>query len=144
MAKGIYVPLDVNYLRDPKVRRAGHEAELLYLRGLAHAKGGNTDGLIADFDLDVVAVGLPRVKQRVVALVENGLWVEVKDGWQVAGWTKWNKTNGELAEEKESKRRGAEQTNHTRYHTDEEGNVTDFNPSCAICRAAQTKRGAVA
>ena len=54
----LYVPLSVNYPRDPKVRRAGPDAELLYVRGLAHAKGARTDGVIYDFDLEVVAVGL--------------------------------------------------------------------------------------
>ena len=141
MAKGIYVPLDVNYLRDPKIRRAGPEAELLYLRSLAHAKGGNTDGFIADFDLDVVAVGLPRTKQRVKALIDNGLWIEGTGGWQIAGWTKWNKTNKQLAEDKEAKRRGAEKTNHSRYH---EGPDGDFNPSCSLCRDAIANGGAVA
>lgn len=31
-APSVYVPLDVNYLRDPKVRRAGSEAEVLFVR----------------------------------------------------------------------------------------------------------------
>lgn len=144
MAKGLYVPLDVNYLRDPKVRRAGPDAELLYLRGLAHAKGGNTDGFIADFDLEVVGVGLPRLKARVAALVANGLWIQGTGGWQIAGWTKWNKTNKQLAADKEAKRRGAEKTNHSRYHTDEHGRVTDFTPSCSLCRDAEANGGAVA
>lgn len=141
MAKGMYVPLDVNYLRDPKVRKAGPEAELLYLRSLAYAKGGSTDGNIPEFDLPVVAVGLPRVNQRVNALVANGLWTETGDGWYIAGWKKWNKTNRQLAQDKEAKRRGAEKTNHARYHVGPDG---DFNASCSLCRAAQTDDGAVA
>lgn len=141
MAAGIYVPLDVNYLRDPKVRRAGPEAELLYLRSLAHAKGGSTDGFIADFDLDVVAVGLPRTRQRVKALIDNALWAEVDGGWQIAGWTKWNKTNRQLADDKEAKRRGAEKTNHARYHV---GPDADFNPSCSLCRTALSNGGVIA
>lgn len=144
MAKGVYVPLDVNYLRDPKVRRAGPDAELLYLRSLAHAKGGDTDGFVADFDLEVVAVGLPRVQQRVAALVKNGLWIEGTGGWQIASWTKWNKTKKQLADDKAAKQRGAEITNHGRYHTDDQGKVTDFNSSCSLCRDAMQNGGAVA
>ena len=37
-APSVYVPLDVNYMRDPKIRRAGPDAELLYLRALAYAR----------------------------------------------------------------------------------------------------------
>jgi len=139
MARGIYVPLDVNYLRDPKIRKAGAEAELLYLRGLAFAKGGNTDGHIPEFDLPVVAVGLSRVSQRVKALVMHGLWTTEGEGWYITGWRKWNKTNRQLAQDKEAKRKGAEKTNHARYHTGPDG---DFNASCSLCRAGQSDEGA--
>lgn len=132
MAKGMYVPLDVNYLRDQKIRRAGPDAELLYLRGLAHAKGGSTEGRIDDFDLDVVAVGLSRVRQRVASLVEHGLWIEVEGGWLISGWSKWNKSNKQLEADKEAKRRGAEMTNHKRYHVGPDG---DFSASCSLCRS---------
>lgn len=131
MAKGMYVPLDVNYLRDPKIRRAGPDAELLYVRGLAYAKGGFTDGLIADFDVPVVGVGLSKISARVAALVREGLWLKTCDGYEICGWTKWNKTNGELSEAKEAKRRGAEATNHKRYHID--GGEPSW--SCALCKA---------
>jgi hypothetical protein len=83
MAKGMYVPLDVNYLRDPKIRRAGPDAELLYLRGLAYAKGGFTDGVIADFDVPVVGVGLSKLAARVAALVREGLWLTTDGGFEI-------------------------------------------------------------
>src|SRR5690606_9582809 len=139
MAKGIYVPLDVNYLRDPKIRKAGAEAELLYLRGLAYAKGGGTDGHIPEFDLPVVGVGLTRINQRVQSLVRHGLWSTEDEGWYISGWRKWNKTNRQLAQDKEAKRKGAEKTNHARYHT---GPAGDFNASCSLCRAGQSDEGA--
>ena len=72
----LYVPLDANYLRDPKIRRAGPDAELLYLRGLAHSKSGETDGVIHDYDLDVIAVGLDGAEDRAAKLVEVGAWSE--------------------------------------------------------------------
>lgn len=139
MAKGVYVPLDVNYLRDPKIRRAGTDAELLYLRGLAHAKGGSTDGFIADFDLEVVGVGMTKLPSRVTSLIDHGLWKEVEGGWRIAGWTKWNKTNKQMSDDKEARKLGAEKTNHKKYHTGDEG---DFNASCSICRAAMSNGGA--
>lgn len=127
----IYVPLDANYLRDPKVRRAGPDAELLYVRSLAHAKGGGTDGYIADFDLPVVGVGLTKLPQRVAALVKHGLWDEAEGGWEITNWTKWNKTQSQLREDKEARRRGAELTNHKRYHLGKDGEI---NLSCSLCR----------
>lgn len=139
MAKGVYVPLDVNYLRDTKVRRAGPDAELLYLRGLAHAKGGSTDGFIADFDLEVVGVGLSRLPSRVSSLIANGLWKEVEGGWRICGWTKWNKTNKQMEEDRQARKLGAEKTNHKKYHAGPDG---DFNPSCSLCRDAMASGGA--
>lgn len=126
---GVYVPLNVNYVRDPKVRRAGPDAELLYVRGLAHAKGAETDGVIFDFDLEVVAVGLPRVNARVKALVEVGLWEEVDGGWRVVGWEKWNPLVADLRALKARQRESAIATNHQRYHVDK----GEFSRSCPLC-----------
>ena len=132
MARGIYVPLDANYLRDPKVRRAGPDAELLYVRGLAHAKGGGTDGMIEDFDLPVVGVGLPKLQARVDALVKVGLWEQRTGGYYISGWLNWNPSTAELADKKEQRRKGAEATNHKRYHLGPEGEPVF---TCSLCRS---------
>ena len=87
---GNYVPLDVNYIRDASIRRAGEPAELLYVRALAHAKGARTAGFIPDYDLDVVAVGMKGVPARVAALVRERLWVVSPGGWLVRSWDRWN------------------------------------------------------
>jgi hypothetical protein len=89
-APSVYVPLDANYLRDPRIRRAGPEAELLYLRGLAYAKAGETDGMVYEFDLDAVAVGLNKVPNRVAALIREKAWEERDEGWFITGWFNWN------------------------------------------------------
>lgn len=90
---GAYVPLHTDYLRDPDIRRAGPEAELLYIRGLAYSKGEYTDGLIPDFDLSVIAVDLRNVAARVAALVEHDLWIVVDGGWQIRSWSRWNEAS---------------------------------------------------
>ena len=77
----MYVPLDVNFMRDPRIRRAGPDAELLYLRALAYAKGGETEGFVHDYDLDVIAIGLRNVPSRVSALVREKAWEEREGGW---------------------------------------------------------------
>lgn len=111
-----FVPLDMNYLRDPAIRRAGPEAELLYLRGLAHSKAGETEGFIGNYDLPVVAVALKRPEVLAAALVHQGLWLVEDDGWRIRSWEKWNLTRTERDAEKQKKRDAAILTNHKKYH----------------------------
>lgn len=128
-APSVYVPLDVNYLRDPRIRRAGPDAELLYLRALAYAKGGETDGVVHDYDLDVIAVGLPRVAQRVAALVREKAWEEREGGWFICGWFNWNESTLALRDKRKRQADGAAKTNHTRHL----GNNVDFIRDCRVC-----------
>jgi hypothetical protein len=125
----MYVPLDVNYMRDPRLRRAGHEAELLYLRSIAYAKGGETDGVVYDYDLEVIAVGLPRVAARVAALVREKAWEEREGGWFITGWFNWNEPIVALRDKRQRQAHGAAKTNHKK-HT---GNGLPFIGSCPVC-----------
>ena len=50
-----------------------------YVRSLAYAKGGDTDGFVHDYDLEVVAIGLRNVSARVSALVREKAWEERVD-----------------------------------------------------------------
>lgn len=123
-----YVPLDMNYLRDPAIRRAGPDAELLYVRGLAYCKASHTDGVIYEYDLPVIGVGLRNVQQRVSALVRENLWEAHRDGWYVRSWAKWNLSQSELAENKLKRQEAAARTNHgLGRHAD---NPDDACPKC--------------
>jgi hypothetical protein len=124
-----YVPLNMNYMRDPDIRRAGAPAEHLYIRSLAHAKGGVTDGFIGDFDLEIVAVGMQRVDQRVSALVRVGLWIETEGGWLIRNWSKWNMTGDEIRSDKTRKRDAAIATNHQRWHVAK----GEIDANCRLC-----------
>lgn len=128
-APSVYVPLDANYLRDPRIRRAGPDAELLYLRGLAYAKAGETDGMVYEFDLDIVAVSLNKVPNRVAALVREKAWEEREEGWFICGWFNWNDPVDKLREQKRKRAEGAAKTNHKR-HVD---NGHPFVGSCPVC-----------
>lgn len=128
-----YVPLDMHYLRDEKIRRAGPDAELLFLRSLAHCKASQTDGRIADYDLDVVGVGLKALPARVSALIHHGLWQEVKGGWVIPSWPKWNLTQTEVETARQAKRDAAILTNHKRYHR------TDVDAECPHCEQPVTQ-----
>lgn len=127
---GDFVPLDVNYLRDPAIRKAGPDAEFLYLRALPFVKASNTDGILYDYDLDQVSVGLTKVAARRDALVREGLWIPIEGGWLIRSWTKWNQTEAEKREAREKKRSAAIRTNHKRYHGSEP------DPGCPHCTGA--------
>jgi hypothetical protein len=128
-APSVYVPLDVNYMRDPRIRRAGPDAELLYIRALAYAKGGETDGLVHDYDLEVIAVGLRGVPARVAALVRERAWEEREGGWFIAGWFNWNESMATLRDQKRRRAIGAAKTNHGK-HTDD---GVRFRAGCLVC-----------
>lgn len=128
-APSVYVPLDVNYMRDPRIRRAGADAELLYLRALAYAKGGETDGFVHDYDLDVIAVGLKGIANRVDALVREKAWEEREGGWFIAGWFNWNEPVGKLRDRKRRQAEGAAKTNHKKHQ--ESGHP--FIGGCSVC-----------
>lgn len=128
-APSVYVPLDVNYMRDHRIRRAGPDAELLYLRALAYAKGGETDGFVYDYDLEVIAVGLKGIPARVAALVREKAWEEREGGWFICGWFKWNEPTDRLRDRKRRQAEGAAKTNHKKHQ--ENGHA--FVGSCGVC-----------
>lgn len=97
-----WVKLDASYYFDPKVERVSPLAELLFVRGLCHAKAHLTDGLISpralagiapeDYDADGDRIAPERLAAE---LVRTGLWVEERDegrltGWRVAAWLEHN------------------------------------------------------
>lgn len=90
---------------------------------------GDTDGMVHDYDLDVVAIGLTKVPQRVAALVREGAWEERDDGWFIAGWFRWNESTKSLQDKRKRQQEGAAKTNHKR-HVD---NGHPFVGSCAVC-----------
>jgi hypothetical protein len=99
---GLFVPLDVNYVSDEGIRRAGIAAELLFIRALVYAKRTNSHGFIPDYDLPVIAVGLhpDGVPQSVAALIHWELWVEAEGGWHIRSWERWNSAPDEAEKER--------------------------------------------
>lgn len=113
---GEFVPLDLNLPSDPKIRRAGPDAELLYIRTLIYIKRTGSDGFIPEYDLPVVGAGLKNIKASVAALVRVKLWATGKrddaDGWDCAAWLKWNMSQSEIADARAERKLGALKTNH--------------------------------
>lgn len=113
---GEFVPLDLDLPRDIKIRKAGPDAELLYIRGLIYLKQGETDGFIPEFDLAVLSSGCKNVPASVRKLVAAGLWNgatrDDMTGWECVAWLKWNSSEAEKEAMREEKRIGALKTNH--------------------------------
>ncbi len=135
---GQFVPLDVNLPSDPKLRRAGPDAELLFIRGLLYIKRTGSDGFIPEYDLPAAAVGCRNVKAATEALVAVGRWEATSQdgnpGWLCGTWLKWNMSQEEIEAAKQEKRLGALKTNHGKgQHT--EGPVPGC-PDCAEVQAA--------
>lgn len=99
-APGLYVPLDVNYVTDEGIRRAGPAAELLYIRGLTYSKRTQSDGFLPDYDMPVISVGLPQVKESIEALVDRELWLATDGGWQIRSWRRWNEAHQDAADKR--------------------------------------------
>lgn len=123
---GEFVPLDVNYTHDRRIREAGALAELLFIRGMAYCRRTKSHGEIPDYDLPVVGVGIPNPTKLAKKLESTGLWLRVDHGWTVRSWAKWNPSSTEEVRVKQSQ--GGVQGNHNRWHVD--GVTSDDCPLC--------------
>lgn len=117
-----FVPLYVHYRRDRAIRKAGPDAELLFIRALAFARANRTGGMIEDFDLDEIGAGLNDPSASAAALVNVNLWLTSGTGWLIRSFEKWNPAGAS-----ESGTFG----NHKRWHLDR-GLVA---PNCPHCPA---------
>ena len=130
---GEFVPLDLNLPRDIKIRKAGPDAELLYIRGLIYLKQCDTDGFIPEFDLPVLSAGCKSVPASAKKLVAAGLWRSAirdgVDGWECTAWLKWNLSEAEKDAMREERKIGALTTNHGKGQ-----HVGSPHPECPKCQ----------
>ena len=121
---GEFVPLDLDLPRDIKIRKAGPDAELLYIRALIYLKTADHDGFVPDFDIPALAVGLRAIPASTKALVAAGLWepaeVDGMQGYLCKAWLKRNMSRAEQEEQRKQRRVGALKTNHDRGQHDAE------------------------
>ncbi len=109
--KSLFVPVDVNFTDDPKILRAGPDAELVYVRSLLLAKRLGGNGLIERVHLfrlacDLTAVRCGETDEETIAktLVTEGLWVDVDGGWVIAAWLKHNPSDEEIEAGRQAER----------------------------------------
>lgn len=103
MGSGLWVRLDASYYLDAAILEAGEAAEVLYLRALGLAKTVLTDGLLTRPQL--ATLGLDNLDARASRLVEVGLWLPVKTGWQIRSWLRWNSSAKRVEEIREKRKR---------------------------------------
>lgn len=133
----LFVPLDVDYQSDPKIMRAGALAEILFIRSMALAKRLMEDGRIDEVHLPALCLGIPgRSATHVAALIREGLWTEVADGWVITSWAKRNKSRAEIAHTAEMKRQASVKANHERWHVDGRASAT-----CPLCHPLPIRNG---
>jgi len=94
---GPYAPLSATYAQDDAILRAGPDAELLFVRGMAWCGQSHSDGWMSDDQVDAyVAARLTNVPERIEALVREGLWLPERGGYQIKAWLKWNRSEEEI------------------------------------------------
>ena len=130
---GEFVPSDVNLANDPAIMRAGAWAELLFRRANEYAKRMKRDGVIHRCDLSVISIGITgRAANHADALVREGLWEPIDDGWFIRSFLKWNLSQLEQAEARAQKRSGAAITNHKKG-----GHRDRPDAECPLCAEEQ-------
>lgn len=126
----VWVPLSVGYLDDPVMSACSTEAQLVYLRGLLHAKRAASDGVVS---LRIITGALwevmepADVRAAVDELTAADKWLRIDvDTYEIARWAKYNDRPDSGANRSRS---GAMKGNHQRWHIAR--NVVD--PDCPIC-----------
>lgn len=98
-----WVKLDTTYYLDAAVIRAGEPAEVLFTRALAYCGARENDGLVEREVLPRLAP--TRGPSRAAALVREGLWEVVPEGWRFVSWGAWQRTRDQLEAQREGGRR---------------------------------------
>lgn len=122
-----FVPVSVTMASDPAMMRVTPLAELLYRRGLEHAKRSDRDGDLYRAELPAIALRIPQPVKLAAELVREGLWVETPEGWVIRSWLRWNLSQEEQAAERRRKQDAAILGNHKRHHQSEP------SPDCPHC-----------
>ena len=89
-----WVKLSTRYYNDPALARAGEAAEILFTRGLAYAGEQETDGVVPREVLPRLVT--TKATARVRALVREGLWEVIPEGWRFTSWDRHQATREDL------------------------------------------------
>ena len=127
----IYSQLEVDFVRDPKMRRAGPLARLLYIQTMCWGKENETDGKVEPVFAAEVAADIPQYRKHFRKLVEVGLMEEMPDGgWRIPleVWIKRNPTKQDLDAMRRKKSEAGKRGAHSKWHDAE--NAHDWCDAC--------------
>lgn len=131
--------LEVGFLSNPKVVRAGKDATLLYIAGLLYAAREMSDGFLPSDKLRRIAmdVDLADLDKTVAALVDWELWEVVDGGYMVHDYLKHNRSadaiRKSLASGRERQRRHREKA--VSDNDTPVADVTRDNPAVTVSNA---------
>lgn len=107
-----WAAIDVELLADPKVQKLTATELVAYIASVLWTTKMLTDGHVGTKALSMAGV-TARQAQR---FVEVGLWTAVDDGWQLAGWHRWQKPRAEWLKLLEHRRHASALGNCQRWH----------------------------
>lgn len=98
-----WVKLDTTFYLDAAIVRAGEAAEVLFVRAMAYCGDQENDGLV---EREILPRLCPnRGAARAAALVREGLWEVVPQGWRFVSWERHQRTREQMDASRESGRR---------------------------------------
>lgn len=92
--------IDDGFYDNIKIKRAGPEAAHLYVAGLIYCNKKLTDGFIECVVIPAIAGNAfcKNPKKAISKLIENGLWEEAENGYQVHDYLAFNKSKKQIEE----------------------------------------------
>lgn len=98
-----WVKLDTTFYLDEAIVAAGEAAEVLFVRAMAWCGDRENDGVVPR---DIVPRLTPtRGKARAAALVREGLWEPVPEGWRIRSWSRKQRTKTQVEGERAAGRK---------------------------------------
>ena len=128
--KQIFQKIDPKLPEDPAILAVGPLGELLYIRGLLHARQLLSEGRIIKFNLGSIAHGINSPSKHARDLVDAGLWIDDGDTWIIRNWAKWNMTEDERKDRSKERANSGRRGAHTKWHTAEKP-----GSNCQYCEA---------
>lgn len=99
----IYLPLDVSFMDDEKIVRAGEQAGWLYLAMALKCKALGVDGVLSD--VQVARLQIDDWQHRMEPLITQKAVIPRKSGYFLPAYLKWNESVKEKSERLERDRK---------------------------------------
>lgn len=102
-----YAQVDTTAARSLKLARVSADARWLYIQGLCYVQDHKTDGFVPAEIVPIIGLPVPR-QEWVAELVTGRLWHNVRDGYQIHDYLKWNRSAADREQKQADNRRRVE------------------------------------